>query len=219
VSANEFMRPFEATNEVPHGSGEHCATLVLDSGWRLTLWLGEQDGRKVVTELRLHPDEGLMPPGSGERLPPTWSHSADARAAMPTGGITARTLKGLALGHYTAELQRAVSEKLELDHLLRHDLLDLVEVTPAAGPHGRPDTFYAHLAQEYVRTVASGSRAPLAELGRRLHSTPNTTAARIKEARRRGLLTRTERGRLGGELTEKARTLLSAEQGGTDGAR
>lgn len=205
------MRPFDFMNETPSGSGEQCASLPLGDGWRLTLWLGDQAGRTVVTELRLHPDEGSAVQAAHQ--PPGWSHSEQTRFhVMPTGGITARTLKNLTLGRHIGAARAAVARKLRIEGQLREGTFEMHEVAaamPAAGRRGRPDAFYAHLAQEYLQTVRAGSPAPLVEIANRMGSNANTVAARIKEARRRGLLSRTDRGRSGGELTDKARELLA----------
>jgi hypothetical protein len=80
------------------------------------------------------------------------------------------------------------------------------------GRVGRPDIFYARLANRYLQLVETTS-SPTKSLAAEIHESQPTTRDLIHEARRRRLLTKTERGRAGGRLTEKAKRLLSGEEG------
>lgn len=73
----------------------------------------------------------------------------------------------------------------------------------------RPNLAYAALAARYVELVREGERAPAAILARQLGMSAVTVSQRVREARERGLLTRTAAGTAGGELTPKALGLLA----------
>jgi hypothetical protein len=80
------------------------------------------------------------------------------------------------------------------------------------GRSGRPDVFYARLAAEYVELLSTSS-TPTKDLARRHNYSPTSMRDYLNQARVRGLLTPSQRGRAGGELTEKAMRLLRAEPG------
>jgi hypothetical protein len=72
-----------------------------------------------------------------------------------------------------------------------------------------PDRDYALLAVEYVSLVMAGNRRPARTLSEQYgHGTPNAWAQRVREARRRGLLTKGTKGESGGRLTRKGERLL-----------
>lgn len=60
---------------------------------------------------------------------------------------------------------------------------------------------YATLAAAYVEELRKGNSRATAAIAERAGTTPAVMAQRIKEARRRGLLTAGEKGRASGELT------------------
>jgi hypothetical protein len=84
------------------------------------------------------------------------------------------------------------------------------------GRAGRHDSFYLAWAEAYVERLAAGSRRPIKDLAERPPRTIRgyvsdgdrvseaTVRDFIHEARERGLLTRSPKGRPGGELTSKA---------------
>ena len=80
---------------------------------------------------------------------------------------------------------------------------------PRPGRSGRPDIFYARLAAEYIELLRTGS-TPTKDLAEKHHYSPASMRDYLNKARSRGLLTRPQRGRAGGELTDKARRLLNA---------
>jgi hypothetical protein len=80
------------------------------------------------------------------------------------------------------------------------------------GRRGRPgldDRYYAEVAQAYVRLIAGGSTAPVRDLAGEMNVADTTARNHVREARRRGILTKTERGKLGGVLTARAIELLN----------
>ena len=76
------------------------------------------------------------------------------------------------------------------------------------GRKGRPDVFYARLAAEYVDLLSTSS-TPTKDLAERHCYSPTSIRDYLNQARTRGLLTRSQRGRAGGELTAYALKLLS----------
>jgi hypothetical protein len=81
------------------------------------------------------------------------------------------------------------------------------------GSHGRPDLYYARLAQLYVELVNAGSRSPVQNIADRLSAdgqpySRDYVRDQLVDARRRGLLTHPPRGRPGGQLTRRAVKLL-----------
>jgi hypothetical protein len=88
--------------------------------------------------------------------------------------------------------------------------VDLTEFArnPRPGRRGRPDIFYAVLAAQYVELL-DGRSAPTAALAELRNLSASQTRDLLHQARGRGLLTSPPRGRSGGELTEKAKKLLS----------
>jgi len=65
----------------------------------------------------------------------------------------------------------------------------------------RTNVEYAALAAKYAEQVRLGNTRATATLAELVHSSPSVMAQRIKEARRRALLTRGEQGRASGVLT------------------
>lgn len=76
------------------------------------------------------------------------------------------------------------------------------------GRRGRPDVFYARLAAEYVELL-SASSTPTKDLAEKHDYSATSMRDYLNQARVRGLLTRSQQGRAGGELTEGALKLLS----------
>jgi hypothetical protein len=79
---------------------------------------------------------------------------------------------------------------------------------PRPGRRGRDDIYYARLAAEYVELLTTSS-TPTKDLAEKHHYSATVMRDYLNQARSRGLLTRPERGRAGGQLTEKARDLLT----------
>lgn len=86
------------------------------------------------------------------------------------------------------------------------------------GRGSRPDRDLAWLAYEYVMLLQEGHRSPARAISEKVGGgSPQVWTDRITEARRRGLLTMSRPGVAGGELTEKALTLLPFADDPTDG--
>ena len=80
------------------------------------------------------------------------------------------------------------------------------------GRSGRPDVFYARLAADYIELLSTSS-TPTKDLAKRHNYSATSMRDYLNQARLRGLLTRSQPGHAGGELTEKAIRLLLPAQG------
>jgi hypothetical protein len=78
---------------------------------------------------------------------------------------------------------------------------------PRPGRRGRSDLEYAEIARHYVEFLST-SATPTKTLAEYLKMSTGSASSFVHEARRRKLLTRTERGKPGGQLTDKAIALL-----------
>lgn len=140
-------------------------------------------------------------------------------------GVGAAIARARAIALMTARAATLVTERIspaeakvlydrEGRAILRSDLLaDLAQwaalVSERTGTRGKDDVVFARVADEYVRLVEGGERAPL----QRLAETLNFSASRVRnvvyEARKRRLLTATRPGVKGGRLTAKGRRVLA----------
>jgi hypothetical protein len=81
------------------------------------------------------------------------------------------------------------------------------------GRSGRPDVWYAKVADRYVHLLGI-SNTPTKTLAEEMYISASSARDVLSEARRRGLLTRPPvTGRPGGELTEKAKRVVQDEDG------
>jgi hypothetical protein len=192
-------------DELPH---ETWLEVGLD-GWVAAYRLIPQEGRPVVAEVRVFPDENAPRPQgrwSAERL--------GDRAPVPIGGVPARVLRQLRVREHLA-LYDDIVQAHQDQQSFRVSLLDhgFTQVVKEAGRRGRSDLFYAEIASAYVSL--SADRAPIQRLRDRLEEDEGLYFAEatvrdfVNQARRRGLLTPSPPGRPGGELTTKAQELLS----------
>lgn len=171
--------------------------------WIAAFRLVPKDGRPVVAEVRVFPNEDR------KRALGEWSHDEEN---VPLGGLTTTALRGV---HVQPGLEAFpdVMHSWQRDHGLGTVNALLRErgyVAPKPkhpGRKGRTDTYYAEWARRYVRECAR-SRTPIKNLAVRHHLAPQSVTDLISEARRRVLLTAAPPGRAGGTLTEKAQELL-----------
>jgi hypothetical protein len=154
--------------------------------WKITATFVRQDDQLVVSSCTIS--------------------AADDR--VPAGGLTARQLRRATLGDLTRKATRGlVGELMSAIAPDSTQTADDDHVPLHPGRAGRDDHFYAVWAARYVERAAYTPR-PIVELAE-LHDRPSARVREyIAQARRRGLLTETTRGRSGGELTDKAITLL-----------
>lgn len=196
----------------------------LGDGWRIAYRLVPQAGLPVIGEIRVYPDEPERRGDAGE-----WSaHELGDTASVPAGGLPIRALRRISLEDAQRnfhEIFRSVHEQYPDDPLW---VLETWSVDPAIlsrqlsrhpGRGGRSDAFYAQLAFLYTSTVQTGQPRPLEHLAKELARPSGHVRQLLATARERGLLTRSTRGRAGGELTEKARRTLQAHQLGVEAGR
>jgi hypothetical protein len=157
----------------------------------------------TLVDLRVRPALGEVWPDD-EDDEDLWNNF-DVRARVSRevpNGITTRLLRAISLG----DLERTVQEQLR--HLLDGRWKDstatrAVENKFKPGQHGRrEDGYYAVWAKRYIDCLGT-TTSPIADLARRHRLKPAQVRDRIREARVRGLLTETTRGRSGGTLTDK----------------
>jgi hypothetical protein len=127
---------------------------------------------------------------------------------VPAGGLTARQLRRATLGDLTRDASVGlIGRIISAVAPEATPTADDDQAHPRPGRAGRDDHFYAVWAARYAERVAYTAR-PIAELADEHGRPPARLREYIAEARRRGLLTATRRGRSGGQLTDKARALL-----------
>jgi hypothetical protein len=185
--------------------------------WRAAVRLAVQDGRVVVSELRVFPQDRPLGGGvtglwRGEVLGP--------RAPVPAGGLTSALLRRVRMPRYAAHAaavveswRQAVHDESAREALpgVREGGEDRAVPTPARIRGGRPDRFYAELAKEYVRVLAT-SRRPIADIARRRKLPPAQVRDMIHEARVRALLSEGRQGASGGYLMPRAERLLGVRR-------
>jgi hypothetical protein len=136
---------------------------------------------------------GILPPKTGY---------------VPESGITSLVWRSVNIGQLLDEARQVIEDFYLMDQIEdAHHFLDETDWS-RPGPVGHPDLLYARLALSYEDLASAGVRAPLKVLADQMHCSRATANTRIAEARRRGLLTAPTSGRVGGQLTPKARQLL-----------
>lgn len=190
----------------------------LGRSWVAAYRIVDDRGAPVVGELRIFPEEEGRP-GLGR-----WSGDlVGTHAKVPRRGITLRQLRGVRVRTY----QRYMAEQIERLRamgpvLAKHYGWDLVGVpakratpiTPGArrGRKGRPDQFYALVAADYSDAITRGSHRPVMDVAKRRSLPGGQVRDMIRQARKRGLLTREGPGLSGGTLTERALKFLPRHQ-------
>lgn len=80
---------------------------------------------------------------------------------------------------------------------------------PRTGSAGRSDKSYVALAAMYVRAIEAGEEHPVRAVALQMQLGDRTVRNYLFKARERGLLTSLGRGKAGGQLTDKAKEMLS----------
>jgi hypothetical protein len=188
----------------------------INDDWMSATRLAVQDGQVVVAELRIFPSE----PAFTRRAPGVWSAELlDDAAPVPRGGLSAETVRKVRLTDYRRYTKKILDDlRNKYSSANAREVIDrllgpVAAAQPLARPRrarggGRPDTFYAKLADEYARATERGSRQPVADLAKRHNTKKPRMRDMIREARERGLLTFFAQGRPGGTLTQRGRELL-----------
>ncbi|MBI4345708.1 MAG: hypothetical protein HY553_02565 [Elusimicrobia bacterium] len=189
-------------------------------GWVAASRLALQAGRLVVAEFRVFPDEetALRREGPGQ-----WSAEVlGVQAEIPPGGLTARTLRAVRLGEHPKHVREVIqwiAERYGADAFKPGGSLGALGLAPEierSRPRreaGRSDSFFAELADDYLRRHERGSAKPNAEIAAKRGKDVKTITGWLNEARARGLLTSPGHGKVGGTLTEYgARVLREARR-------
>jgi hypothetical protein len=202
--------------EQADGLDDAWQEIVVDEQWLAAVRLAMQDGRVVVSEVRVFPRE--REPGAG--VAGLWSAEVlGPVAVVPRGGLTSRLLRKVPLGEVPAHVVSVLSAWDKVRGPLKALASDTVRegfpgvvLNPRPRPErasGRPDVFYAQLAAAYVRAVTRGSRHPVAELAaRRGGVDPAKVRDMLHEARERGLLSEGTQGKAEGHLLPRAKQIL-----------
>lgn len=130
----------------------------------------------------------------------------------PPTTLTTEIIRSVPLDRLYEDVHYAVMnwrQPLNLD--LDIDLREFKR-NPRPGRRGRADIFYARIAADYVELLATSS-TPTKDLAKKHHYGESQMRDFLNKARTRGLLTRPERGRAGGQLTQKGRDLLAKSEG------
>lgn len=140
-----------------------------------------------------------------------------APMAAPEGGLTTRLLRRVRVGELLRTVQAEVTEESIQDPTRGNTTWAKKLAAPRPGRRGRPDHEYLSLVLRYLTLIDKGDATPVATLARRAHLSESQVRNLLYEARRRDLLTAAPKGRPGGRLTDKARTMLDQQKGADGG--
>lgn len=135
------------------------------------------------------------------RIAPAMNGDAQAIAR----GISTGTLNAIPLVEMTAEATEKILPAVEA----LTARMDAIEAE-ADKKRNRSPQFYALIAAQYVALVDAGERQPVQEIVKQTSKSGEAVRGWLRTARTMGLLTG-EPGKTAGELTDKARGLLSVE--------
>jgi hypothetical protein len=185
---------------------ENILETELPDGWLTQQHFVIQDGRRVVDWLRICPAPQR---GSVQRKWRPGELPGDGET--PAGGVTARLLRTIKVGDpqlVIDDYRSWIEEHFGAEALRRLDAHPSRRRTSAPKRQRATDAFYAELAQDYVTVCQKGSRTPTQDLAA-LRNTPiKKMRSHIHLARTGDFLTDTRRGKVGGELTDKAKRVL-----------
>ncbi len=193
----------------------------LGDDWVAAYRIAPQDGRPVITEVRVFPRPRWFEPTpvpDPEEMP-RYSGEQDPGAPIPPGGLPSSLLRKVRLGPIYQFLATEVSTdawaaraadfarrgfetpaegeartKRWAAHLLDLGFEDFIY---RPGRHGREDVWFARLAAAYVRLIEKGSRAPVRDLTAWLRE---STGEKLSEESVRQLIHEARKGR--GMLTD-----------------
>lgn len=196
-----------------------------DSAWDLARWNKDHHGSAVVFEYEPG-EEGarsvtvyaLVGDGLAMRLPLV--ESKDGAVCTSSVEVCRRDGKPLAQRDFGSlglgALHREMASALNSEFAVRYlgEQWGAIRL-PRPGRRRREDLFYARVALDYVSAMEAAPRSPVRWLAASAqeagaHVTDDEIRARVRRARERKLLTPAPPGLPGGELTEKARTVLRA---------
>jgi hypothetical protein len=134
--------------------------------------------------------------------------SPSSYPTLPPPTLTAVMIRSASVSRLYELVRGYVSISPQLEIPLDIDLEEFAH-NPRPGRRGRPDAFYARLAAQYVELLKTSS-TPTKDLAAMRDYSASSTRDFLNQARKRGLLTRSDMGRAGGVLTDRARELLNA---------
>lgn len=183
----------------------------LSESWRVAYRIVGQGGRAVVGEVRVYPREGQrFEPGS-------WSGEwMGARATVPPGGLTASIVHRVRLGADFFGGKKVLASRRNQSKSPFSDLLASMGITrlkrppsPTSSVRDETKRRCAKIAAAYAAAIANGSKHPQRAAARTVGIRAEQVRDALHRARSLGLLTKTERGRAGGELTNEGRLALA----------
>lgn len=130
-----------------------------------------------------------------------------------TGGLTTGLFRDVPFGEIVRNARAKAADLHEFvgDEAAARaaDFMGQWRTSARGSQRKRSDVAYAALAARYAELVRAGDRSPAATLAVELGVSAITVSQRVREARERKLLTHTPPGTAGGELTEKAISVLT----------
>ena len=194
------------------------APLDADNRWLVAYRVVVQEGRAVVAELRVFPNE------PEHKNPGEWSAEWVGRhAVVPAGGLSTRGLRSIRIGREMHSLKALIDRAkghidtrwmLSAEHGTygQFGITEELGTAPirAATNRGRPQKplgVYVDVAVAYVKAIEGGSHNPVQDVARVLGLPVTTVRSRIHAARNRGLLDRGRQGYAGGQLLPAAKAV------------
>lgn len=186
--------------------------VALDPDWTAAYLLDRRGGLLEIIELRVFPSEPDRP------KPGRWSGRLSD--AVPAGGITARVLRKVRVSTDLASVTAIANEVRQMQgdeavwRRFGGQYPELAEDQPRRpGRRGRSDVFLVRVAARYLGLIEDRVPNPVpvltAELKAKGTDFPEATVRGfLHEARRRDLLSRSPKGKAGGDLTAKGEDLL-----------
>jgi hypothetical protein len=181
-SRNERSR-YQLTVEVPIG----------DSGWHAAGTFIDHGGRLVLAALVVLPGSDRSGRRAGE-----WEPAYDPLTKTLLGELPLAELAALA--NQTYAYRRGAETNLRLRPGLRSATVHPGKATP--------DRDYLRYAVRFAELIANGERHYREQMAQEFELTPEQVRERIRECRKRELLTPATSGRATGTLTPKAQQLL-----------
>jgi hypothetical protein len=175
----------------------------------------------LIGEVRIFPAEREPGGAAGvESGPTTAGNWSGDPLRIPRGGLDTQTLRYARLGGVrpyvlarVQPLKGLLPSELPIDRSFMDYALPGAAALRRPRPRrdsGREDRFYAQLAREYVEMNERGSSRPSREIAERRGEKPERIRDWLHEARERGLLSKGEPGKRGGQLLPSAQALLQA---------
>lgn len=197
----------------------------INADWIAAHRVTVQHGRPVIGEIRIFPREGRQTPHGRLESRPDPGEWSGTDASVPLGGVTSRVLRGVRMGDHGDVLRDYFDaherERGQPRRSLPSPYREMAETAVPVGRRGRPpvwtDTDYAVLAGEYVEKLQSGCRTPVKLVAELRGLKEGQVRSAIFRARELGLLTRdgVHQGRLGGQLTPRAKAKIALRVGNT----